>query len=261
MRTTSRRTYRRKARRASRRYGKIRSKITRRSARSLTVRIPRSIYRRRRAPLGNFSSTKTVALRYTETININATTSAAVNVFRVNNIFDPNLTGTGHQPMYHDNYSAIYTSYRVNYATITMIALDTHAVNVATTLSEKYHLNQRACRMFILRDRDPNGYTAELNTMIEEGNRDLVWKFAPQSTSASMPTLRMGCWPHRQLDTDKKDSALAALTSGGPSRECYFICGVSDLDSGNADPDGMNFQFIITYNVTYFDLIKNQPQN
>lgn len=34
-------------------------------------------------------------------------------VFRMNSIFDPDFTGTGHQPLWHDTYSTIYETYRV----------------------------------------------------------------------------------------------------------------------------------------------------
>lgn len=34
-------------------------------------------------------------------------------VFRMNSIQDPDFTGTGHQPLWHDTYSTIYETYRV----------------------------------------------------------------------------------------------------------------------------------------------------
>lgn len=222
-----------------------------------------------RAPLGNFPSQKTVALRYVETLAFDPSSSAtSVNVFRVNNIYDPNYTGLGHQPMYRDNYAQIYSRYRVNYATITMVALDTHIVNVATpnlvdgtNVGDNfyYNQNQRACRMFILRDKSPTDYNTDVDTLIEEGSKDFVWRYAPQTTTQHMPRLRYGCWPNRSLAIDRKDGSLLADMTGGPANEMYFICGVSDMGSGN--PDSMSFQFIITYNVTFTDLIKNQPQN
>lgn len=45
--------------------------------------------------------------------------STALNIFgaercwRLNSLFDPDLTGVGHQPYYYDQVSALYTSYRV----------------------------------------------------------------------------------------------------------------------------------------------------
>jgi len=53
-------------------------------------------------------------MRYSDTITLNPGTAAITShVFRVNSIFDPDLTGTGHQPLLHDEYDGIYSEYRV----------------------------------------------------------------------------------------------------------------------------------------------------
>lgn len=243
-------------------YRKTRTTIRRRLGKGWRVT-------RFRAPLGNFPNTKTVALRYVENITLDGGSgSTAVNVFRVNSIYDPNYTGVGHQPMFRDNYAAIYEDYRVNYSTITMVALGTHVVNTTTAettagttvgANQFYASAERACRMFIIRDKSATDYNADLDTLIEEGNTNMVWRFCPQNTSAYMPKLRMGCWPHRLLGLTKKDDTLRSVVSGSPAGEAYFVCGVTDLGYGN--PDSMTFQFIITYNVTFMNLIKNQTQN
>lgn len=257
------RTFKRRPARASR-YVKKRSPYPRLRRKKYKSRISRF-----RAPLGNFPSSKTVALRYVENLSFDGgASSSAVNVFRANSIFDPNYTGVGHQPMYRDNYAAIYEDYRVNYATITMVALNTHVVNTTTPelaagtntgANQFYTANERACRMFIIRDKDPSDYNTELDTLMEEGNSNFVWKYCPQTTSGRMPTLRLGCWPDRLLGLSKRDDTLRSSMSGNPVSPAYFICGVTDLGSGN--PDSMSFQFIITYNVTFTNLIKNQTQN
>jgi len=57
-----------------------------------------------------------VQMKYTETILPNLALTAAAPVFyffRLNSIFDPNLTGVGHQPYGHDTYSTLYNRYRV----------------------------------------------------------------------------------------------------------------------------------------------------
>lgn len=222
----------------------------------------RSAYRipRFKAPLGNFPNRKTVALRYVESVAFDASsTAAAVNVFAVNNIYDPNTSGTGHQPMFRDNYAAIYERYKVNYATITMVAMTTHKVNVISGADEFYANNQKACRMWILRDKSTNDYPNSLDTLVEQGSTNLVWKYCPQQTSGYMPTLKYRCWPHKICNVNFTDDTLTApmASPGAPGNPAYFVCGVSDLGDAT-NPGSIVCQFIITYNVTFYDLIKNQ---
>lgn len=254
-----RRSYKRPARKVARRPVYRRKKTTYRRKR--IARIPRGP---KKAPLGGFPNTKTVALRYVTTQAINTSSSNTVRVFRANSIFDPDFTGGGHQPMYRDQYALIYDDYRVNYATITMVAINTHIVNTAipATLgaTQYYALNERACRMWIVRDIQTADYSNSLNTMIEAGNKNLVWRYCPQNTSGRMPTLRMGCWPHTLHNTMKKDADLNSPQDTNPQKEAYFICGVTDLGDGS-DPDSMTFQFIITYNVTFFNPKMNMTEN
>jgi len=219
--------------------------------------------------LAAFPPRKTVALRYVDTVSIDGgVSSTGVYEFRANSIFDPDYTSTGHQPMFRDTYSAIYSQYKVNYATITLIACSSKIVNVVapqtvdgTTIVNQQYYNdgERSCRMFILNSEQANDYPTNFNNMVEEGNTNLKWRFVPQNTSLAMPMLRQRCTPHKLLNCSYNDGGLSAGSGSNPSLEAYFVCGVQDL--GGTNPDSMKFQVIITYNVTFFDLIKNQSQN
>lgn len=220
--------------------------------------------------LGAFPNRKTVALRYIDEISLDAGSNTIAAVpFRIGGIQDPYQPFGGHQPMFHDIYSQIYEKYVVNYATIKMVALSTHIVNVATpnlvggtNVGDNfyYNSNERACRMFIIKDSSTSDYPSNLNTLIEEGSKSLRWRYCPQTTNGTMPTVRMSAAPHKVLNLSPGDDTLKSLVSANPAAESYFICGVEGL-GGNANPDNMKFQVIITYNVTYFDLKKNQAQN
>jgi hypothetical protein len=53
-------------------------------------------------------------LRYTDTIAMVGTSGAiAKQLFRLNSTFDPDYTGTGHQPLYRDTYASLYDHYAV----------------------------------------------------------------------------------------------------------------------------------------------------
>ncbi len=61
-----------------------------------------------------FPPTLQTRLRYCDTVPITCTSGALGKyVFQVNSLFDPDFTGTGHQPLYRDTFSAIYDSYAV----------------------------------------------------------------------------------------------------------------------------------------------------
>jgi len=55
-----------------------------------------------------------VTLRYCETIAVTSSLTTIGNLnIACNSIYDPNLTGTGHQPYGHDTYANIYNQYTV----------------------------------------------------------------------------------------------------------------------------------------------------
>ena len=56
----------------------------------------------------------TCKLRYTDTIVLDAPSDGtAYHTFRANNIFDPDYSGTGHQPRHFDMLAEIYDNYTV----------------------------------------------------------------------------------------------------------------------------------------------------
>lgn len=65
--------------------------------------------------------TKIVKLRYCEPFIVNVTAGNYVKqTFRLMNIYDPNYTGTGHQPMGFDFWSSLYNRYTVLGAKVTV---------------------------------------------------------------------------------------------------------------------------------------------
>lgn len=62
-----------------------------------------------------FPAKATITHRYDERITLANAAPSAINtaVFCANGIYDPNVTGTGHQPMYFDQMGALYDQYTV----------------------------------------------------------------------------------------------------------------------------------------------------
>lgn len=78
-------------------------------------------------PVGGFPKSKMIKLRYVEEINLNPTTGNIVtNAFSANGMYDPNITGTGHQPSNYDIWmgttanSGLYDHYCVLGSRITV---------------------------------------------------------------------------------------------------------------------------------------------
>lgn len=61
-----------------------------------------------------FGQTHTSNFNYVEKITITSGVLCGLHTFRLNSMFDPNYTGTGHQALFRDVFSGIYSRYRVN---------------------------------------------------------------------------------------------------------------------------------------------------
>ena len=62
----------------------------------------------------------TTKLTYCDTKTITPGSTMANHVFRLNSIFDPDFTGVGHQPGFHDQWANLYNQYRVTSAEWTL---------------------------------------------------------------------------------------------------------------------------------------------
>lgn len=62
-------------------------------------------------------------LRYTQNVGVTTATAIGNQIFRLNSLQDPDLTGGGHQPTFYDQLTALYKTYRVDSAKITINAV------------------------------------------------------------------------------------------------------------------------------------------
>lgn len=68
---------------------------------------------RRNLVITGFPTKKMARLRYAQEVTINPATVAASYVFRANDVYDPDVTGTGHQPRGFDEWMNIYEKFTV----------------------------------------------------------------------------------------------------------------------------------------------------
>lgn len=180
--------------------------------------------------------------------------------FGANGLYDPDITGTGHQPMYFDNYAALYRQYRVTRSKISVTVVNT-SVNTATTgpvLQPNY-----SYRLFILADGSnglTNEYPANMGDQIEEGGPNLKWRFVAPSLTGRLAKLKNQCVPYKLCNLGYKDDTLDALTTTNPAQSCYYYIGITSSD-GVTDPPSVYLYVTITYYVEFFDHQNIQTQN
>lgn len=202
-------------------------------------------------------------LKYNTVIGLNPPiaggTTMGTNVWRfnINSMWDPDYTGLGHQPMYFDNYAALYQKYQVKYAKITATVIN-HYVN--TTDGGTNNVNH-TYKLFLYKDAEQTtDMPSNVEQLIELGGNNIKWRFASPSLTGILPKLHLGCAPHRLLNRSFRDDSLQAVTTGNPARPCVFYVGVCTSD-GEADPPAVKIDIRITYYCDFFDRIMAQGQN
>lgn len=246
----------------------IRSRAQRGARSSMVSRRRFSRRRRRPAPFGLFRNplaalkVRTV-LNYQTSISLNPTanvlnaTGTNVYQFSSNGLFDPDITGTGHQPMYFDNYSAVYKRYRVVKSAITVTVVN-HFVNTATTVAT---VPNYSYRLFILNDGTPgasNEYAPDMTSQLEEGGPNLKWRFVAPSLTGRLPKLKHKVVPSRLCNLTPLDDSLEAPINALPAQSTYFYVGITSAD-GNTDPPAVYLYVQIRYWCEFFD--REQFQN
>lgn len=221
-------TYRRKRNPRRNRKAKYRRKYAR-GARSLvrTTGFPQKMY---------------VKLVYTERYD-NHSSSAVYDkiVFRGNGVFDPNQTGTGHQPMYYDTYTSIYANYRVLGSSIKVNAVNhsggsaiqyciypSTSIDTVTDISEAREQPRAKTSALIgvgAVNPDGNGY----------------------GTKHYMKTRTVYGITKAQFGSGNWSSAI----NTNPSSQWYWNVLVQALNSGAATPWSGNIKII--YYVEFFD--------
>lgn len=189
--------------------------------------------------LGNQLKT---TLRYCErniTLNPGVSGAVAHYSFSCNGLYDPNITGVGHQPIAFDQIMLMFDHYVVTGATIKV-----------------YYQNQDATyQQFVGVQCDDNAgslVTYDPNTLIEQGRGK--WALLDQfGTSADTRVLKMKVNPIKFLSRSNAlcDPELKGNTSSNPSEQCYFQLWASPVIS--ADSSQVIATVVIDYEVTFIE--------
>jgi len=227
--------------------------------RARNTRRRRTRYVRYRSPFG--ATAQYAKLVYHTSISLDpkpdqmGATATNVWQFSGNGCYDADITSTGHQPMFFDNYAALFRRYNVHKSSISVTVVN-HAVNTATwngtnvTTTPNY-----SYRLFILKE-GTNGFTTEypgsMSIGIEEANANMKWRYIAPSLNGRLPRLKNSITPHRLLGLSKSDDTLSANTSSNPSSACYYYVGITSAD-GVTDPPSVYLSVTLTFYVKFFD--------
>lgn len=195
------------------------------------VRVPRS------APMGR--SYKTL-LRYCELgigLNPGAAGASAQHVFSCNGLYDPNITGTGHQPLGFDQLMQVYDHYTVIGAKINV-----QFQNVDATYAQ-------LCTIHL---QDNTGTSSDIRVLLENGNA--IYTFVGTAGSGrETVALSLKCNPNKFLSRSKplSDPDLKGTASANPTEQCFFVITVAPPNA--SDTSTVYLAVTVEYTVVFHE--------
>lgn len=177
-------------------------------------------------------------LRYCDQIQLTSTSGAMTGyVFAANGIFDPDISGTGHQPMFRDNYASIYDQYVVIGSRIKVTMTNVSASNTA---------------VWGINGDDDSGGSATLTTKMEQNNS--IWnQLGPTGSGHDTSILTCTFEPNRDFGVDAKSDGSSQTALGANPTElwCYQVW----MAASGANTITCQFTVEIDYTVKWAELV------
>ncbi len=201
--------------------------------------------RRRQLPLTGFPKSKLVRLRYVDEVKLDAPSGLTTfHNFMANGIYDPDVTGTGHQPLAHDEWSAIYDRYTVVGAKISVtpvatdasghvpgyygvVTIDSDDAASLAVLGTSELLEQKYSTM------TPKTFGSTISNPAQDGH-----------TSTVTATFSSKKWFGSKSITGS-GGAYSANFGASPAEQAYFGVYTAAINGNN--PDGVTFNVVIDY--------------
>lgn len=214
----------RRVRRGRKRYTK--RKYNKTTVRSMTTGVPDRVRAK---------------LKYSDIIEMTTTTGGyALHSFRGNSIYYPDYSATGHQPLYHDNYAALYSQYVVRGAKIQLKAVN-HGGSMSCIL-------MCVASTDVFTSSDVNGQSTleqsySRRTAILPVASDNPSHLSLYGSSSKIMGLRKG-----QI----LDDEYAAVFGSNPTDMWYFNLGLMAMDQATTGQT-VRIQVLITYYCEFYD--------
>lgn len=184
-------------------------------------------------------------LTYAEVaLSVVGTTGLAGNYFfAANGMFDPNVTGTGHQPMGFDQMMLMYNHYTVLSSKITVVANNNSAANTYADVA-------------VYLSPDTTSIT-DPSRLMENGY--LVWKpLYPVGVQGAIVTLNLDCNVASYFARDKnkrellEDTELYGTAAANPTDIVYFVVCAFD-GVGGVNTSTVLFRVEIEYEAIFWE--------
>lgn len=172
---------------------------------------------------------------YSENISVNpaAGVTPALQVMRTHSLFDPNLTGTGHQPRGYDEMMTLYAHY-----TVVGVKCSVTFVNQSNGTGQNalcgITLARSAAILGDVNDYQENNQTKSVILGVSNGPK------APTITFNTNPNKFLG------ISNPMGNSTVRGSVSSSPQEDAYFHIWVAPTD-GNEDLDGVDLIIRMEY--------------
>lgn len=179
-----------------------------------------------RNPTYGFPNELVVRLRYSDIIVMTSTAgSLAKYVFRCNSIVDPDFTGAGHQPMYFDQFAALYANYTVLGSKIKVTYSPVVDAIATAQPSGPFEIGLLS---------DPNGtVSSTANTLAETpGCKSTLLTIATGGHNLKVLTHTYS--PERDLGISADDDTAGATIASSPSSTWFWTMYARDIGLSSA---------------------------
>lgn len=181
-------------------------------------------------------------MRYSEPRILIPAPSDAFNgtwIFSANGIYDPDFTGTGHQPSGFDQLIAMYDHFVVigAKAIVTFVNSDTS--------------DSMICGIDV---RDSINAESDVRVVIESGTAKYV-NLSPRDAGTNQATVTYSVNPARFLGRSKplSDPNLKGSASANPVEQCYFHMFNANLDDQGTQGTPVTANVVIEYQVMFIE--------
>lgn len=194
-----------------------------------------------------------VKLRYCEQVQINPPGVAATYNFSCNSLFDPNTTGTGHQPLMYDMMATLYDHYLVLGSKI--------KVNFWCELADQLYVTICGVK---LNDDIASMPTGGIPNVIEHGNAYTRWRYlrmlaSGDKTQATVTHKYSAKKFHGVADAKDARNELGAAVGSSPTEQAYFTLFTGHPD-GSTDVNPVYALVVIDY-IVLFSEPRDQVQS